>query len=116
MALEILIPKPDTPQRRAAAAEAPGRPWVRPAGGWVNDLAALRQTVMLCEFCDPKWNPRRAQYEPWRRDLWVTARCDACKQMSRHVKTYIHESLHVTVGDPETRRRRGRWGSFLRSW
>lgn len=111
MALEILIPKPDTPQRRLESMAAPLRPPQMLPGSWVNDLAALKQTVMLCEFCDPKWNPRRASYEPWRRDLWVTARCDACTQMSRHVKTYIHESLHVAVGDPETRRRRGRWGS-----
>ena len=109
MAVEILIPKPETPERRLAAMEAPGRPWRRPPGGWVSDLAAIRQTVLLCEFCDPKWNPRRAGYEPWRRDLLAMARCDGCKQLSRHCKTYIHASFHAAVGDPETRRHHGRW-------
>jgi len=50
-----------------------------------------------------------AGYDPGGGDLLGRARCDGCKQLSRHCKTYIHASFHAAVGDPETRRHHGRW-------
>lgn len=92
--------------------EAPGRPWRRPPGGWVADLVALRRAVTLCDFCAPKFNPRRNGYEVWRKNLRANGRCDGCNTMTFRptgaMVMYIHESLHDTVGE-YTRPSHGRW-------
>ena len=93
-----------------ALQEAPGRPITRIAGGWIADLTALKQTVMLCPFCTHKFNPRKHHYELWREDWLALARCDACRQTSRATKVFIHQSLHDAVGDDRSRHR-GRWVS-----
>lgn len=107
MSLTIHVPKPDTPQRRLAASESNGRPAGRVAGGWISDITALKQTVLLCPFCVEKFSPRSHHYELWRTEWLVLAKCDGCKNYSRNSKVFIHQSLHDEVG--EDRPRRGRW-------
>ena len=108
MSLQIHVPQPVTQRRIAKSLEAAGRPQTRVAGGWVADLAALRQCIMLCPFCAPKFNPASHHYEVWRRDTYAIAKCDGCKQISRSTRVYIHQSQHHDVGEWE-RPRRGRW-------
>ena len=110
MSVTILNPQPDTAHRRLQSVEAASRPGHRVAGGWIDDIVALRQAVFLCEFCNPKFNPKSRNYELWRRDVWSHARCDGCGQMSLHARVFIHEATHETVGEWERRPvRRGRW-------
>jgi hypothetical protein len=93
---------------RLKADEDAGRPWTRPAGGWISDLAELQKFIMLCPFCISKFNPRRAGYEVWRQNIYGVGKCDGCKQMSTYIKGFISEALHQTVGEWE-RPRKGRW-------
>jgi hypothetical protein len=109
MSLTILVPQPDTPRRRLQASEAPGKPWTRVAGGWIADLVAARRFIALCPSCDPKFNPRKHHYVPWRHDTYVVAKCDACGTLDIRCKPWIYETM---VDDIEhQRRRRGRWAS-----
>jgi hypothetical protein len=79
----------------------------------MSDLAALRQAITLCPFCVSKFNPKAHQYEVWRRDVYVVAKCDGCKQQSRSVRMFIHESQHYDVGEWQ-HPRRGRWAKGKR--
>lgn len=107
--LTIHVPQPETPARRRHAAEAPGKPWHRVAGGWLDDHVALRKFVTLCTDCTPRFNPRRHHYEVWRQTVYVMASCTACNAFDPRCRAYIHEALHEQLG--ETGRRRGRWAS-----
>ena len=112
MSLTIHVPKPDTPLRRVQASEAPGRPWNRLAGGWIDDQVELKKFVMLCPFCVHKFNPRKNHYEVWRREVQGIGKCDDCKQISPYLKGFIHQSSHDLGGDfmvGGPKRRRGRW-------
>lgn len=115
MGLTILVPRPETARRRFQAAASGGRRVGAVVGSYVSDLAALRKTIMLCALCVHRFNPRRYQYEPWRRDLYAVAACDDCRATTHGTRIFIHESLHQDVGDPElAARRRGRWARLGR--
>ena len=112
MTIELIVPRKDwTKQQVLQASEAPGRPWRRPAGGWISDLVALKKFITLCPYCDHGFNPRRHQYEVWRRDTYCVAKCDACGKFNPRCKAWIHESQHEAVGEWTRPRRRGRWAS-----
>ena len=98
-------------RERSLVGADPGRPWNRPAGGWVADLVGLQKVVMLCDFCAGKFNPRANHYEPWRRGLYAIAKCDGCNQYGQKAKLFIHQSTHDEVGEfTPARAKRGRWG------
>lgn len=112
MPVVIHVPQPDTLARRLKAAEAPGRPWNRPAGGWIADKTALQKFVALCPFCVAKFNPRQHHYEVWRRDVLCVTRCDGCNKMDPRCRGFIHQSAHEDTGEwTRPRHRRGRWAS-----
>ena len=115
MSLTVLVPKPDTPERRMARLEAPGRPVGRLGGSWNADITALRKCVILCDFCIHKFHPRRAGYEAWR-ETTNKAKCDDCGQFSPRCKAFIHESLHDAVGDWQRRPTKGRWAKHVTGW
>ena len=89
--------------------EDPGRKPGRIAGGYMSDLAALKKTIILCPFCEHKFNPRKSNYEVWNRFYMAHGRCDGCKQLSFQAKIYNHEAYTSAVEMPGNRRR-GRWG------
>ena len=109
MSLTIHVPTPDTPAKVRKAAEAPGRPVHRPAGGWIADLTALQKMITLCPFCIEKFSPRQHHYEVWRKHWYVVAKCDDCHRIDPRCRAYIHQSTHDQIGD--WTRRRGRWAS-----
>jgi hypothetical protein len=85
------------------------------AGGWVLDGVALRKCITLCDDCDRKFNPKKLNYELWRRDFgatgpYVVSDCWGCSKKWLKCKAFIHESTHDAVGDYHQTRRRGRWG------
>lgn len=82
----ILVPQVWTKAQRTQ--EAPGRPAGRSHGGWIADLTGLRQCVLLCEFCQAKFNPKAHGYRPWR-NTHVQARCDACKAHSTRATAFM---------------------------
>lgn len=88
----------------------PGRNGRQLAGSYMSDLCALGKSVILCDFCAPKFNPRRSHYEQWRRDLQVRGRCDDCREHfpGGHGRMFVPEALHGAVNE-DWGRRRGRW-------
>jgi hypothetical protein len=82
------------------------------AGSHVADLTGLSKMVVLCEFCNPKFNPRKNHYEVWRHETYVRGGCDGCGQYTLHGRAFIHQATHDLVGEWENRplsSRRGRW-------
>ena len=91
---------------------APVGPRGKLAGTHVGDLTAQAALVQFCEFCNSKFNPRKNQYEPWRRETYIRGLCDGCGQYTLHGVAFIHQSTHDLVGEWENRpisARKGRW-------
>ena len=69
-----------------------GRKLGKPIGGYVDDLTALRQTVLLCEKHFRKFDHRKAHYFH-EKNLRVGGKCDACREeMPGDGYLFIHES------------------------
>lgn len=79
-----------------AAIASKGRPIGKVEGTWVTDCAELQQCVLLCSFCDHKFNPVHARYGYWRdrnSHLGVGGTCDGCRTFQDSgIQLYIHES------------------------
>jgi hypothetical protein len=91
---------------------APVGPKRKTAGSHISDLSQQGAMIVLCEFCNPKFNPKKNHYEVWRRETYVRGLCDGCGQYTLHGAGFIHQSLHDISGEWENRpmsRRRGRW-------
>ena len=91
-------------RRRLASYEAPGRKVGRGEGGWITDLAELRQSIILCNGCNFKWKwygARRygyAVHKKWNHLYGgVTGSCDACREFGNHRQLYVHEIHHGRV-------------------
>lgn len=85
--------------------EHPGAKYGKPKGGWIDDLAALRKTIILCWRCQPKFDHKKANYYKDGRFPYVIGRCDGCRTWMNHeTKLYIHESF---LGEPGGRTRAG---------
>ena len=110
MALEILVPKKLTAQQWAKEQEAPVGAKGKLRGSHIDDLVALRKLVLLCDFCDPKFNPKSNQYERYMK-IPVAGRCDACGDHVWTGKAFIPQFHHddVAYETPIQQRRRGRW-------
>lgn len=111
VSLTVLVPKPDTAQRRAASytIHGHGRPSGRTAGGWIADLVGLQQCITLCPFCVHKFNPRRIGYEPLRVAQTFNAFCADCGKHSTQAAAFIHQSFHDAVGGERRIHGKGRW-------
>ena len=96
---------PQRLQARSALAqfESRGRRVGAVTGSYITDLAAIRQTIILCSACDAKWKHdyKRHQYEPHKQfhEYYggVIGSCDACREMGMRRKIYIHQSFHGQV-------------------
>ena len=114
MGVTIAVPKNDKlgsgygPYAETFVGADPNRPSGMTAGSWVGDFVALRKMVTLCPHCIHKFNPRKVNYEVWRRDLYSVGKCDDCNQWTQYLRAFIHESLHADVGEWQSPRR-GRW-------
>lgn len=118
MSLQILVPTPETPARRLAASEAPGRPARRVPGGWVADHTALGKAITLCPWHVHKFDPRHSHYELWRREMFVRAICSDCNVFDLHCTMFTPQALHDEVGEwsrPRPTRTR-RWGQTVTRW
>lgn len=93
------------------AAAAPIGPRGRTAGTHIDDHVQLLKMIVLCEFCNPKFNPRKNHYETWRHETYIRGLCDGCGGMTLHGSGFIHQSTHDLCGEWENRpsRRQGRW-------
>ena len=84
-------------QKKSADAkkrEHPGRPYGKPHGTWVTDIAAGKQGVVLCSKCVHKFDPN--QYNYYRtREFSILGRCDGCREFAQvgDATFFIHESL-----------------------
>lgn len=140
----ILIPKHAalgqgfSRRERALALEHPGRrtDGRQSAASWIADLTDLRKLILLCSFCQGKFNPRRHGYRVFytpdptsKTDGYVSnGICDACKartELSGGGRAYIAEDTYrLTCVDPLDARRQARlawrrqtvWGWLRRQW
>ena len=90
----------------------PVGPHGKTAGSHISDLSEQAALVMLCEGCNPKFNPKKNHYEPWRRETYSRGLCDGCGTYTLHGLAFIHQSTHALVGEWENRplrTRKGRW-------
>jgi hypothetical protein len=116
MSITIHVPQPYTHKRYLDSMEHPGRPSKSVAGGWIADFVALKRAIMLCPFCVHKFNPGANHYEVWRNDIYSVAKCDDCKQHSRQIRTFIHQSNHLSAGEWMRHKPvKGRWAFLRRS-
>lgn len=83
------------------------------AGTHIDDQVQQAALVQFCEFCNPKFNPKKNHYEVWRRETYIRGLCDGCGQYTLHGTAFIHQSTHDLVGEWERRpqSRRGRWAT-----
>ena len=76
------------------AAEAKGRRIGKPHGSYIDDLAALKKAIVLCDGCVRRFNHVKHGYYRQREFPFVRGSCDACKQHSERASLFIHE-MHV---------------------
>lgn len=88
-------------RRRLSAVEYRGRPHKKTVteAAWVTDMAELRQCILLCYRCEPKFEPSHKAYGYHRDNRWRTQTggvlgvCDGCREnMGGLLQLYIHES------------------------
>lgn len=79
--------------------QSQGRPANRPAGGWLSDLTAIRQTVLLCDGCVHRFDPKPVHYFRETR-YQATGACDGCVHYYGKVFLFVHESYLGTTHDP----------------
>ena len=111
MAIQVLVPRQYTAKDLAKAAEAPVGARGKLKGSHIDDLVALGKLVLLCDFCDPKFNPRSNRYERYMK-IPVAGLCDACGDHVWTGKAFIPQFNHddVVYETPvQATRRRGRW-------
>ena len=109
--MDVLIPRQWTPRALAKASEAPVGARGKLRGSHIDDLVALGKLVLLCDFCNPKWNPRANHYEKYQ-PVPVAGNCDACGDHVWTGTAFTPEFRHdeVIFETPiAARRRRGRW-------
>lgn len=89
-----------------AALESKGRKVGAGAGSWVTDIAELRQQIMLCWQCDPKFKGSASRYGYHRDKKWtklaggVVGKCDGCREGGPGRQMYVHESFFGVTYDP----------------
>ncbi len=126
--VDILIPKYSVTEKKRGKPlprldpgrqTNPKRGYQSPAA-YLDDLAALKQAIILCSFCVVKWNPRkegfRARFVPDPTGVasgyTVMGKCDACKQMTGNMgggKVYVSVDTWNKVSmNPREARRRAR--------
>ena len=111
MALTVIVPRVYTQQQIAESYAVKGRPKGRTPSSHVDDMVALRKLVLLCDFCRPKWNPRKDHYELYQK-IPVAGNCDACGDHVWTGTAFIPEINHdalIYESPIAARRRRGRW-------
>jgi hypothetical protein len=95
------------------------------AASWLSDLTDLRKLILLCAFCQSRFNPKRHRYRTWYSPDWSGATdpyqangvCDGCKQRTYHGgRAYVAEETYRLVClDPVSQRRASRWQALATS-
>lgn len=112
-----------TRRERAAAHIHPGRrtDGSQSPASWLLDLADTRKIIILCSFCQSKFDPRRHGYRRWYAPSCtpntdphqVNGTCDACKELVwQGGRGYVSEETYsLLCRDPQEARRaaRARW-------
>ena len=81
----------------------------RTAGGWVLDLSAMKQLILLCPFCTHKFNPAKVGYRKDREFTTYRGKCDGCSTLDMHCTAYFHEEVYKQARcDSDERRTRAK--------
>jgi len=84
-------------RRRAPSLESPGRRIGKVAGSWIDDIAAVRQMVLLCWQCKPKWAPNDKPSNPqyvYDKYLYAKGKCDGCRSLVLGNNERLHVFTH----------------------
>ena len=92
-------PKSGRQRRSVQDVTAPGRTSGRAAGGWMSDLAALKQTILLCDSCVHRFDPKPVHYYREGR-FQAIGGCDGCVQHYGNVFLFVHESYLGSSWEP----------------
>lgn len=92
---------------------------------WLSDLTDLRKLILLCQFCQPKFNPGRHRYRTWYCPDWsgvtdpraANGICDGCKtRIYSAGRAYVAEEIFALVcRDPLDQRRAARYKALATS-
>lgn len=105
----LWIPRKLTPLDKVRATLDPGRGRGKPAGGYVDDLVALRKVVLLCPFCIKGFSWKHKGYK--KEDVFCTAKCDVCRTPTENAVAFVPEEFwHVKHPFDAPRPSRGRLG------
>ncbi len=103
--MNLLVKKDWTAQALLKDAEAGGRKHGRPAGGWIEDLAAQKKVITLCPLCTGKFNPARLRYRKEKEFPVCQAKCDGCSTFDPRCSWYIYDELYRQVRSTAEERR-----------
>lgn len=82
---------PWTEERVTQASEHQGRKAGTTAGSFIDDLAELKKSIVLCQSCAPKFRNARVRGYTIKHGLpLVSGRCDGCKDEGRDRILFIH--------------------------
>lgn len=71
--------------------EDPGRKKGKPVGSYIDDLAALRKAIVLCDFCVKGFNAKHYRYHRQTEYPYVRGNCDACRRHSDRASLFMPE-------------------------
>lgn len=97
MSVTILAPRQWTPAARLQAMESPGRKVGKPAGSYMDDLAALRKCIVLCPLCVSKFSPKTARYRMETEIPYATGRCDGCRVHDARCRMFVAEEVYQQI-------------------
>lgn len=105
MSQTILIKQQWTQKKFLASQEVGGKKKGRAAGGWVEDLAAQKRVITLCQPCTPKFNPGRLGYRKEKEFPVCQAKCDGCSTWDPFCSMYIYAEFYSQVRSTAEERR-----------
>jgi len=105
----VLIPKVWSPSMMMKAANEGGRRHGKPFGAYVDDLAALKRTFLLCSDCHFRFDWRRHGYYSVRRYEHTLARgkCFACRGYCEDGRLFLHEDQRTKCWTTKDQRKEG---------
>lgn len=103
----IIIKREWTPKKLVKDLELKGRPTVRRAVNWVDDLMELKRVVTLCSGCLHKYREglKRYGYQQEKEFPHVLSNCVDCNVLDPRCSAWFHETIYKLVRSTADERR-----------
>ena len=73
------------------------KPWRRLGATWIDDYAARRKNVALCDDCARRYGNWYVRYEYFHDVVGWGTNCDGCREITRCNMYYPHEVIDKVV-------------------